>query len=114
MNNNGIKPELWGPGMWHNLHMIASTYPVKPTKQDKEQYFNFIVSLGNILPCGECRDNFKHEIIKLDFGMNSLSNQESFFKFVFNLHNSVNKRLKKPVITDYNYVKRRYYFYKSI
>ena len=114
MSDNGIKPEIWGPTFWQTIHTVAATYPTKPSEIDKKQYFNYMLALGNVLPCGTCRDHFRKTLVDMDFSLNTLRNQESFFRFVFDLHNVVNKRLGKPVLRDYTKVRKLYETYKSI
>ena len=114
MSDNGINPKVWGPTFWQTLHTCAATYPVNPSTIDKKQYFNYIVSFGNILPCSTCRDHFRKMLVDMNFGMNVLRSQESFFRFMFDIHNAVNKRIGKRVITDYSGVRRAYENMKSI
>ena len=46
--------------------------------------------------------------------MSVFNNQETFFRFVFDMHNQVNARLKKPVNDDYLYIRRKYELYKQL
>ena len=50
---------VWGPSLWHVLHTISFNYPVNPTEEQKQQYKDFVLSLGNVLPCGACRKIIK-------------------------------------------------------
>ena len=54
---------VWGPGMWHYLHTMSFNYPVSPTKEDKKHYFDFIINLQYVLPCGKCRKNLKKNFV---------------------------------------------------
>jgi hypothetical protein len=56
---DGFLTSTWGPPMWHYLHTMSFNYPVNPTKEDKKNYMNFILSLQNVLPCKYCRINLK-------------------------------------------------------
>jgi hypothetical protein len=58
-SNDGMLTSVWGPGMWHFLHTMSFNYPVFPTRKNKKEYRDFILSLQNILPCGKCRNNLK-------------------------------------------------------
>ncbi len=50
----------------------------------------------------------------MNFNMGVFENQETLFRFVFDLHNTVNERLKKPLVEDYAYIRRRYDLYKQM
>jgi Erv1 / Alr family len=114
INNNGISPLIWGSSMWNMLHMIASAYPENPTEMDKQNFYNFFVSLGHVLPCHFCKKHFKQTLSSLNFNINVFDSQETIFKFVFDLHNCVNARLKKPLADDYFYIRHKYELYKQL
>ena len=59
---DGMLTSVWGPPMWHSLHTISFNYPVKPTKEDKDNYYAYFKSLQKILPCRYCRDNLKKNL----------------------------------------------------
>ena len=42
-SGDGMLTSVWGPSLWHYLHIMSFNYPVKPTKQDKKNYKNFVV-----------------------------------------------------------------------
>ena len=114
MSDNGISPSIWGPVFWKTIHMIGATYPRKPTEKDKNDYYTYFKNLGNILPCSTCRNNYNKHIQEMGFGLSNLLNQETLFRFTFDLHNIVNKSLNKPIEDNYDYVRNRYEVYKSI
>jgi FAD-linked sulfhydryl oxidase len=114
MTGHGISPLLWGEHQWKLLHMIASTYPENPTEIDNKNYFNFMVALGNVLPCEFCRYHYKNMLSSMNLNMSVFNSQETFFRFVFDMHNQVNTRLKKPVADDYLYIRRKYELYKQL
>ena len=47
-SSDGMLTSIWGPSLWHTLHTISFNYPIKPTKKDKENYYNFIISLEHV------------------------------------------------------------------
>ena len=96
MTYKNIKPDLWGPHLWRFLHYLSLSYPSNPTDEEKEIMLNFLESLQEILPCEKCRYNFNKHLDNLD--MNVLNSNESFIKWLFNIHNEVNKSNNKPVL----------------
>lgn len=105
---DGMLTYVWGPPMWHSLHTISFNYPVKPSKEVKDQYYNYFLSLGDVLPCKYCRDNYKDNLKKLKFGKSIFKNRDILSKFVFNLHEMINKNLGKKSNLNYNTVRDRY------
>ena len=106
-SNNGMQTSMFGP-IWFALHMISFNYPVNPTKADKINYMTYINSYKYVLPCIYCRNNFDENLKKAKFGIDVMKNRYTFSKFVYNLHNIVNKMLKKDIKISYNEVRDRY------
>lgn len=89
MNQN-----IWGPEMWTCLHTISLNYPLKPTLQDKINYYKFFYALKNVLPCSWCRKNYERNICELPIRLNS---KKDFVYWLIDLHNEVNgKEGKRP------------------
>ena len=65
-NGNGMLTKIWGPSLWHFLHVMSFNYPVNPSKEDKENYRNFLCNLRHVLPCGKCRKNLKGQGVYFD------------------------------------------------
>ena len=40
-SGDGMLTLIWGPPLWHTLHTISFNYPVKPNKDDKDNYYVF-------------------------------------------------------------------------
>lgn len=112
-SGDGMLTLIWGPPLWHTLHTISFNYPVKPTKDDKDNYYVFFKSIENILPCRYCRDNYKKNLKKLKFGRKDFKNRESLSIFVFKLHETINKNLGKNSGLTYIQVRDRYEHFRS-
>jgi hypothetical protein len=112
-SNDGMMTSIWGPALWHTLHTISFNYPVNPTVEQKENYYNFIIGLKNILPCGACRENFINNLKKLPLTMKDLKSRETFSKWVYNMHEMINKMLGKKSNLTYNQVRDRYEHFRS-
>ena len=61
-SGDGMLTTVWGPSIWHFLHTMSFNYPIEPTKEQKEYYYNFYSNLINILPCRYCRDNLVNNL----------------------------------------------------
>ena len=116
--SNGIQTRAWGPPAWFFLHSIAQNYPVKPDDLKKEQYLAFFISLGNVLPCRFCRESYYKYITggkylntdeneqndpdpiteddkaNLKLTLSHLESRATLTKWLFNLHNRINDKLK--------------------
>ena len=94
---DGMLTTVWGPGLWHYLHTMSFNYPNKPTKSDKKNYRDFMISLKNVLPCGKCRENLKKNYKQLPLKMENMKNRETFSKYVYNLHELINISYLLPI-----------------
>uniref|UniRef100_A0A6C0BNG1 thiol oxidase n=1 Tax=viral metagenome TaxID=1070528 RepID=A0A6C0BNG1_9ZZZZ len=89
MSNNGFSTLVWGPALWTVLHCISFNYPVHPTEEDKNHYFVFMLSLGDVLPCGVCRRNYMRNLLQLEFSRDKLKDRETFGQFIYQLHRHI-------------------------
>ena len=112
-SSDGMLTYVWGPSLWHFLHTMSFNYPVKPSCDDKKYYMNFIYSLENILPCKYCRENLKRNLKETGFSIKDMRTRESFSKYVYNLHNHINKMLNKKTKISYIEVRNRYENFRS-
>ena len=94
-SGDGFVTKIWGPALWHTLHTISFNYPVNPTDEDKKNYRNFILSLQHVLPCKYCRMNLKTNLRQMPLTMNNMKNRDSFSRYIYKLHELVNKMLGK-------------------
>lgn len=109
----GMVVSVWGPIQWSMLHIISFNYPVKPTDDDKTHYYNYIMNLTNVLPCKACRDNLVKNLKAMKFSLANLKNRETFSRFVYDLHNEVNKMLGKPKYSTYENVRDRHELFRA-
>lgn len=110
---NGMQSSVFGPPLWHTLHIMSFNYPVNPTNEQKKYYTNFLLSLENVLPCVYCRINFKKNLNKANFNPSVMKNRQTFSYFIYKLHNCVNKMLKKNINISYEEVRDRYEHFRS-
>lgn len=112
-SNDGMLTSVWGPGMWHYLHTMSFNYPVNPTIKDKNHYRDFILSLKYVLPCGKCRANLRKNLKHLPLLMKHMKNRDTFSKYIFDLHELINKMLNKNSGLTYTRVRERYEHFRS-
>ena len=112
-SGDGFLTTVWGPAVWHTLHTISFNYPVSPSVEEKKQYRNFVISLQNVLPCGACRKNLKTNFKHLPLTMKVMDSRDTFSRYIYNLHELVNKMLKKKSNLTYCDVRERYEHFRS-
>ena len=112
-SGDGMLTSVWGPSLWHYLHTMSFNYPVKPTNQDKKNYKAFVMSLQHVLPCKYCRMNFKKNIKDVPLGAKQLKNREGFSRWMFNLHEHINKMLGKKSGLKFCDVRDRYEHFRA-
>ena len=112
-NGNGMLTSIWGPSLWHFLHAMSFNYPVKPTQKDKKNYKKFYKQLHHVLPCGKCRQNFKKNLKKKPLTLKNLKNRETFSRWVFDIHELINKMLNKRSNLTYKQIRTRYEHFRA-
>ena len=112
-SSDGMLTYVWGPSLWHFLHTMSFNYPVKPTCDDKKEYMRFIKSLRYILPCRYCRENLTRNLKETGFSIKDMRSRDTFSKFVYRLHNHINKMLGKKNSIKYDEVRERYENFRS-
>lgn len=112
-SGDGMLTAVWGPPMWHTLHTISFNYPIKPTKDQKEHYYQYFKTLEHILPCRYCRENYKENLKKLKFGKKYFKDRDALSRFVYTLHEMVNKNLGKSSGLTFNQVRDRYEHFRA-
>jgi hypothetical protein len=112
-SGDGMLTTVWGPGAWHFLHTMSFNYPVEPTLEQKHQYRNYVLSLKNVLPCKYCRMNLKTNLRELPLTMDCMKNRDTFSKYIYELHELVNRKLKKKSNLKYRDVRERYEHFRS-
>jgi len=112
-SNNGFLTAIWGPPLWHFLHIISFNYPVNPTEENKKQYLKFMLDLKYILPCKKCRENLKKNYKELPITMKDMKNRYTFSLYVYNLHELINNMLHKKSNLSYEVVRQRYEHFRA-
>jgi hypothetical protein len=112
-SGDGMLTSVWGPSMWHYLHTMSFGYPVKPTYEQKRNYRNFILNLQNVLPCKYCRINLKNNFKAHPLKMCHMESRDKFSRYIYKLHEIVNKMLGKKSGLSYCDVRERYEHFRA-
>ena len=112
-SGDGFLTSVWGPTLWHSLHTMSFNYPVNPTQEDKVHYRDFVLSLQYVLPCKYCRINLKTNLKTLPLTMDQMKNRETFSRYMYELHELVNRMLKKKSNLTYCDVRERYEHFRA-
>jgi len=112
-SGDGFQTLIWGPALWHSLHTMSFNYPVNPSQEDKEHYRDFVLSLQHVLPCKYCRQNLKTNFKSMPLTMAEMKDRESFSRYIYELHELVNRMLKKKSNLTYCDVRERYEHFRS-
>lgn len=112
-SGDGMLTSVWGPSLWHFLHTMSFNYPTEPTKEQKKYYKNFFLNLQYTLPCKYCRMNLVTNLKQLPLTQDCMKNRETFSMYIYNLHELINKMLKKTSGLTYEDVRERYEHFRA-
>ena len=112
-SGDGMLTSVWGPSAWHLLHTMSFNYPVEPTQEQKHHYRNFVLNLKNVLPCKYCRMNLKTNLKELPLTMECMKSRDTFSRYIYNLHELINRKLNKKSNLKYCDVRERYEHFRS-
>lgn len=112
-SRDGMLTAVWGPSLWHSIHTISFNYPNNPTKRDKRVYSQWIKNLKYVLPCKYCRINLAKNFKCLPLLEKHMKNRMTFSKYIYDLHEHINKMLGKKSNLTYCDVKERYEHFRA-
>ena len=112
-SGDGFLVSVWGPLMWTYLHIMSFNYPVEPTEEDKKHYRDFMLNLQYVLPCKYCRMNLTNNYKTNPLDMCHMKNRNTFSRYIYELHENVNKMLNKKSNLTYCDVRERYEHFRA-
>ena len=112
-SGDGMLTSVWGPSMWHYLHVISFNYPINPNKLQKNKYKQFLLNLQYTLPCKYCRINLKNNFKKFPLKNEIFENRDKFSRYIYNLHELINKMSGKKSNLSYCDIRDRYEQFRS-
>jgi hypothetical protein len=112
-SGDGMLTSVWGPSMWHYLHIMSFNYPIHPSQQEKKHYREFVLNLKYVLPCKYCRINLTKNFKQLPLKVSDMASRDKFSRYIYNLHELVNKMLHKKSNLTFDEVRDRYEHFRS-
>lgn len=92
-----ISPDKWGVHGWKFIHHVALGYPNLPSNNDKKNYKNFFMIIGNVLPCNICNEHYNAHLLIYPLTDTVLSKKINLINWTIDMHNAVNKINKKKI-----------------
>lgn len=107
-----MKKAEWGPIIWKVLHCITIKIKDEEFPKERQEIIRIITNICSNLPCPQCASHAsgiirKHKLVQV-------KNKSDLIKFVFFMHNLVNKRLKKKPYSFDNIQHYNQYDIKSV
>ena len=92
---------IWGPLGWMTLHSVSHNYPDVPNSQEKQLAAQWVDLFRDSITCPSCQGHFT-ELVALYRSAYPyyLDSRTEFILFAYRAHNTVNRRLDKPVYTS--------------
>jgi hypothetical protein len=107
-----LDPKVWGPKFWFVFHTITLNYPNNPNSVTKKKYYDFVQNIPMFLPVEEIATHFSKLLNEFPI-QPYLDNRESFIKWFWFIHNKINEKLEKPIISLKEFYIQYYEQYKS-
>jgi hypothetical protein len=113
MNSAYLDPKIWGPHYWFFLHTITMSYPIHPNAVTKKKYYDFVQNIPLFIPVESMAGEFSKLLDKYPV-QPYLDNKESFIRWMWFIHNKINKKLEKPEISLNDFYVKYYEEYKPM
>ena len=107
-----LEPKVWGPHYWFFLHTIALSYPKYPNAITKKKYYELIQNMSLFIPVESISTEFS-KLIDMYPVAPYLDNKDSFIRWTHFIHNKINEKLEKPIISMSQFYTNYYEAYKS-
>lgn len=89
---------IWGPLGWMTLHSVASCYPDSPSPSEITLTQTWLDMFQSTITCPSCKEHFGEALGGYRRSHpQMLTSRREFLLFTFRVHNSVNRRLNKPI-----------------
>lgn len=89
---------IWGPLGWMTLHSVSSCYPDSPLPAEKVLIQTWLDMFQSTITCPTCKEHFGTALTGYRrLYPQMVSSRREFMLATFRLHNTVNRRLNKPI-----------------
>jgi hypothetical protein len=92
----GVWPVAWGPSQWRILHLMAYTFPDKPTAERQKAMIKYIEGMCGNLPCEGCSHHATKYITE---NKPAVESKDALTKYFIDFHNFVNRKTGKRELT---------------
>ena len=90
-----MSKKIWGNAVWYLFHTLV--YKIKSADDSGlKELFGHIASISKNLPCPECSEHASLFLSRVNINVVT-SSRENMIAFLFEFHNSVNKKIGKPI-----------------
>lgn len=97
---NVKSPEVWGESFWFVVHLGSISAPEFIPVDKRYKYWGFIDGIPEMLACGKCSKHAREWVEQhRQYQDQICSSRDNLVKFYVDMHNNVNIRNGKPVIT---------------
>ena len=96
-------PRYWGSKFWFTMHTVAYFYPDNPTPEEMAHAKNFYESFSVLLPCPGCAKHYSTLLESIPV-RHAVTSRMNLIEWVNRVHNEVNRRLHKPVVSLEEYL----------
>ena len=86
---------IWGNTVWFLFHTLAHKIKESDFNELKNDIIYLVKTVSTNLPCPECSQDAANELNKVKF--DNINSKEELKLLLFNFHNYVNRKLKKPI-----------------
>ena len=93
-----LDSKIWGPHYWFFLHTAAMSYPVTPNDTVKKKFYEFIQNFPLFIPDPKISASFT-TILDTYPVSPYLDSKDSLVRWTHFIHNKVNKKLEKDIIS---------------
>jgi hypothetical protein len=102
---NDMIPEVWGPALWHVLHVTSLNFPAEPTKEQMADYGAFVRLLVHVVPSCASREALAALLAERP---PEVASRDAFARYVYWLHSQINTQLGKPNTVSYEEMVQKY------
>jgi hypothetical protein len=106
-----LDSNVWGPHYWFFLHTIAMCYPHRPNGNTKKKYYDFIHNMPLFIPIESIASYFSKLLDEYPVTP-YLDSKDAFIRWTHFIHNKVNEKIEKPIISLEKFYADYYEAYK--